>query len=135
MQNNCSLPADAQSVPEHPPPASFPPGLHDGHGATWSGTSLRPAGVSCPVSCVPSQLLVPSSLLPGRAQEADTSCERCSATTKTSLCYQHHSQSQSQTQHWTRKEINPIPAQSRTLGNCFLPKLSSSQEFSKQSCC
>lgn len=56
---------DAQLVPEHWPQASFLPSLYTKYDSTWCGMFLWPVWVGCS-GYVASQLLVPSSLLPGR---------------------------------------------------------------------
>lgn len=66
--------------------SSFTPVFVGRHDTTWYGTFLWPAGVSYP-NCVPSELLVCSELVSGRAAwEAEKSlalCMLCSATTNT----------------------------------------------------
>jgi len=78
---------------EHSPLSPSSPSFHCW--AQWPmvwHNDLWSIGVSCPI-CVPSSLLVHSSLLTGRvgwkAEKALALCKHCSATTQTLVCYQH----------------------------------------------
>ena len=116
LTTSCVMPSP-QPVPRQkkPSPANSP-GFMVKHDAIWYRTFLWPVWVTCPAS-VPTQL--PVGLLTDRAvrevNKSLTCYRQCSATTKTSVCYQHYSHPKSKTQCHTNyyEEDKSIIAKTR----------------------
>jgi len=89
-----SLLSDAQPGTEQqqqpPPPSQFFLSMTP----VGTGRAFGQSGSAVPLLSPPSPLCPPQLLAGRAAQEAETTlalCKHCSATTKTSVCYQHYS--------------------------------------------